>query len=194
VRPVPENPYLPAPHAGPPQPYQQPGRHLHLPAALPQAVSAAFADACGAQQEAGVLLYGVRSSEAGNADVVHALVIPDQIGHRANYRMPPESIAAASAATRARGWVTLAQVHSHPGEHVEHSWYDDRHAISTRAVSFVLPNYGRHADDWLARVGVHDYQNSWWHQLTAEQVAARVSFTAALLQILDLRTQSARTT
>jgi Prokaryotic homologs of the JAB domain len=194
MRPIPENPYLPAPYAEPPKPYQQPGRHLHLPTALPQAVSAVFADAGGARQEAGALLYGVRSTGTGHADMVHALVIPAQDRHRTHYQIPPESITTASAATRAHGWVTLAQVHTHPGQDVEHSWYDDRHAISTRAVSFVLPHYGRHACDWLARAGVHDYQNDWWHQLTAEQAAARVSFLDAPLQILDLRTQNARTT
>ena len=194
MRAISENPYLTGPYAGPPQPYRQSDRHLRLPFALPQAVSATFADEGGEPQEAGALLYGVRGTEAGQLDIVHALVIPAQVRHRAHYRMPPESIATASAATRALGLVTLAQIHTHPGEHVEHSWYDDRHAISTRAVSFVLPNYGRHACDWLARVGVHDYQDDWWHQLTTEQAAARVSFMDAPLQVLDLRTQNARTT
>ena len=194
MRPIPENPYSPGPYAEPSKPYAQPDRHLCLPASLSEAVSAAFCDEGGEPKEAGALLYGVRGAEAGDADMVHALVIPDQDRHRAHYRMPPESIAAASAATRAYGWVTLAQVHSHPGEHVEHSWYDDRHAISIRAVSFVLPDYGRHACDWLARAGVHDYQNDWWHQLTAKQAAARVSFMNAPLQIVDLRNQNARTT
>ena len=194
MRPVPENPYLPAPHADPPQPYLHPRRHLHLPASLPPTVSGAFAETADARQEAGALLYGVRGIQVGDADVVHALVIPPQIGHRTHYRMPPDSIAAASAATLEHGWVTLGQVHSHPGEDVEHSWYDDRHAISIRAVSFVLPHYGRDADDWLARVGVHDFQGDWWHQLTHEQVATRVSFTDTPLQILDLRTEDARNT
>jgi proteasome lid subunit RPN8/RPN11 len=194
MRPVHENPYLSAPHAEPPQSYRHPGRHLHLPDALPQAVSAAFAEAGAAEQEAGALLYGVRAADADDTDVVHALVIPAQMGHRTHYRIPPESIAAASAVTRPLGLVTVGQVHSHPGENVEHSWYDDRHAISTRAVSFVLPRYGRDARDWLARVGVHDYQDDWWHHLTAEQVTALVSFTDAPLKILDLRTPDGRTT
>jgi len=193
MRPVPDNPYLPAPRTKLQRPYQNTGRHLHLPAALPQAVTAAFAWAADAWQEAGALLYGVRGSQLGDVDVVHALVIPAQVGHRTHYRIPPESIAEASALTRNHGWVTLGQIHSHPAEDVEHSWYDDRRVISTRAVSFVLPNYGRDTCDWLARVGVHDYQDGWWHQLTAEQVMARVSFAGAPLQVLDLHTQAART-
>jgi hypothetical protein len=191
MRPVPENPCGLAVPAKPPRPYKPTGRCLHLPAALPQAVSVAFAGPAADRREAGALLYGVRATSPGHADVVHALVISAQAGHRTHYRIPPESIAAASAVTRARGWVTLGQVHSHPGESVEHSWYDDRHAISARAVSFVLPSYGRGACDWR-RAGVHVYQNDWWHLLTAGQAAVRVSFTGTPLQIIDLRAPGGR--
>jgi hypothetical protein len=200
VRPIPEHPHLPPPSAEPPQPYRLLDRHLHLPSALPQAVSIALADASDAQQEAGALLYGIRRAEPSNADAVIAadtvcaLVIPAQNRHRTHYRMPYEAIAAASRTTLAQGWVTLAQVHTHPGERVEHSWYDDRHAISTRALSFVLPHYGRHASDWLERIGVHDYQDDWWHQLSRDQIAARVSFIDAPLRIFDLRRKTVRTT
>lgn len=193
MRPEPETPFSPPPPARAPRPYRQPDRHLHLPAALPQAVSAAFAGPAAARKEAGALLYGLRAPGSGSADVVHALVIPAQDGHRGHYRIPRESIAAASAATRGLGLVTLGQVHSHPGQDVEHSWYDDRLAISARAVSFVLPRYGREPCDWLAYAGIHDYQDDWWHLLTAEQAAARVSFTGTRLQIIDLRADDRRT-
>jgi hypothetical protein len=188
MRPVPGGPGLLAPRCTPPQPYRPLGRHLHLPAVLPQAVSAAFAGPAAAGREAGALLYGVRTAQPGHADMVHALVIPAQAGHRTCYRIPPDSIAAASVATRSRGLVTLGQIHSHPGANVEHSWYDDRHAISVRAVSFVLPDYGRDPCDWFARAGVHDWQDDWWHLLTPAQARARVSFTAAPLEIIDLQT------
>jgi hypothetical protein len=160
---------------------------------VPHAVAAAFANAAYAGHEAGALLYGIRAAGAGAADVVHALVIPDQVGRRASYRIPAGSIAAASAATRASGWVTLGQVHSHPGDNVEHSWYDDRHAVSSRAVSFVLPRYGDEACDWLTCAGIHAYQDDWWHLLTPAQAAARVSFAEAALQIIDLRPENTRT-
>lgn len=179
---------MPAPYAGPPLPYRQLGRHLQLPAALPRAVSAAFADPAVGRLEAGALLYGVRAAEPGGPDLVHALVIPVQAAYRTHYRIPPDSIAAASIAARARGLVTLGQVHTHPGASVEHSWYDDRHAISVRAVSFVLPGYGRDTCDWLAHAGVHDWQNGWWHLLTVAQAQERVAFTGTPLEIIDLRT------
>jgi hypothetical protein len=187
MRPAPDDFLGQHPHADPPFAYRRSGRRLQLPAALPQAVSAAFTQAADANQEAGALLYGVRGKRVGVPDAAHALVIPAQAGHRTHYRMPPNSIAAASTATCEFGWVTLAQIHSHPGENVEHSWFDDRHAISIRAVSFVLPTYGRDPGNWAARVGVHEYQDGWWHLLTTEQAAARISFADVPLQVIDLR-------
>ena len=141
MRPVPENPYLPAPHADPPLPRHR-GRHFRLPAALPHVVSSAFARPASARQEAGALLYGVRGTDVGDVDPAGPrLDILPQIGHRTQYRIPL-SRSPPPRRRPAPGLVTVGQVHSHPGEDVEHSWYDDRHAISTRAVSFVLPNYG----------------------------------------------------
>jgi hypothetical protein len=159
-----------------------------LPASLPGAVARAFASAARARLEAGALLYGTRGSANGAADVVRALVVPQQEGHRARYYVPHAAIAAASAATIDHGWVTLGQLHSHPSGNVEHSWYDDRHAVSVRAISVVLPFYGRDPGDWPGRIGVHEYQDGWWHLLTAEQAAARVPFVGdAPLQVIDLR-------
>ncbi len=173
--------------ADPPAAYEDRGWRLLLPAALPGAVARAFARPARACLEAGALLYGIRGGGDGAADAVRALVVPHQQGHRARYHVPHAAIAAASAATRDHGWVTLGQVHSHPSGDVEHSWYDDRHAVSVRAVSIVLPFYGRDPGDWPDRIGVHDYQDGWWHLLTAEQAAARTSFADLPLQIIDLR-------
>ena len=175
-------------HIGPSAAWQDRGRRLLLPVGLPGAVARAFAPAARARLECGALLYGTRGSGNGDADAVRALVVPQQEGHRARYHVPHAAIAAASAATIDHGWVTLAQLHSHPSGDVEHSWYDDRHAVSVRAISLVLPFYGRDPDDWPARIGVHEHQDGWWHLLTAEQAAARISFADdALLQIIDLR-------
>ena len=61
--------------------------------------------------------------------------------------MSANAIADASGVTRARGWVAVGQLHSHPGRDVEHSWYDDENAISTRIVSIVVPGYARGPSD-----------------------------------------------
>lgn len=187
MRPIPENPFTPAPRAEPPGPYRSAGRHLLLPAGLPELLLTSLAGAAQAEIEAGGLLYGLRAHRAGDADVVRAVVVPEQTGNWGYYRVPAEAIAAASSVTRPYGWVTVGQVHSHPGDDVEHSWYDDRHAISSKALSFVLPDYGRDPSAWPDRVGVHEYQNDWWHQLTPDQTAARISFGDAPLDFIDLR-------
>jgi Prokaryotic homologs of the JAB domain len=173
--------------AGPPSVYEDRGRRLLLPAALQGALTRAFASPARERVEAGALLYGIRGSEYDAADTVRALVVPQQEGYRARYHVPHAAIANASAVTRDHGWVTLGQVHTHPGGDVEHSWYDDRHAVSVRAVSLVLPFYGRDPGDWPDRIGVHDYQDGWWHLLTAGQAAERISLGDLPLQIIDLR-------
>lgn len=186
MRPAPGD--APLEPAGPPSAWEHCGRRLLLPADLPGAVTRAFAPAARARLEAGALLYGTRGGRDGEGDAVHGLVVPQQEGHRARYHVPHDAIAAASAATIGRGWVTLAQLHSHPSADVEHSWYDDRYAVSVRAISLVLPFYGRDPGDWPGRIGVHEYQDGWWHLLTAGQAAARISFTGdEPMQIIDLR-------
>jgi hypothetical protein len=167
--------------------YQAHGRSLRLPAMLPGAVARAFASSARARLEAGALLYGVRGSGEEAADEICALVVPEQEGHAGRYHVPHAAIAAASATTRDHGWVTLGQVHSHPGRNVEHSWYDDRHAVSVRAISLVLPFYGANPRDWPDQIGVHEYQDGWWHLLTTEQVARRITFTDLPMQVIDLR-------
>jgi JAB domain-containing protein similar to deubiquitination enzymes len=186
VRPAPGD--IPRVAASQPAAWEDRGRRLLLPAGLPGAVARAFARQARARLEAGALLYGTRGSGDGAADTVHGLVIPQQEGSRARYHVPHAAIAAASAATIDRGWVTVAQLHSHPAADVEHSWYDDRHAVSVRAISIVLPFYGRDPGHWPGRIGVHEYQDGWWHLLTAGQAAARISFAEnAPLHIIDLR-------
>ncbi len=186
MRPAPGD--APGGAAGPSAAWEDCGRRLLLPVGLPDAVARAFARQARAHLEAGALLYGTRGSGDGAADTVHGLVVPQQEGYRARYHVPHAAITAASAATIDRGWVTLAQLHSHPAADVEHSWYDDRHAVSVRAISIVLPFYGRDPGHWPGRTGVHEYQDGWWHLLTAGQAATRISFTDnPPLHIIDLR-------
>jgi hypothetical protein len=175
--------------AGPTAPssaYRSSGRRLLLPATLPDAVARAFGPAARRRQEACALLYGARGTADGD-DTVCALVVPRQLGYRGRYLVPHAAVAAASAATESRGWVTLGQVHSHPSEDVEHSWYDDRNAVSLRAISIVVPRYGRRPVSWPGQAGVHEHQDGWWHLLDAPQSAARITLAAAPLQIIDLR-------
>ena len=177
VRPVPGD--TPLEPAGPPAAWEARGRRLLLPAE-PAGRGHARVRPGGPRapgsRRAAVRHPGQRGRGRGRRP--RAWWCREQEGHRARYHVPHAAIAAASAATIDRGWVTLASFTPIPSEDVEHSWYDDRHAVSVRAISLVLPFYGRDPGDWPGRIGVHEYQDGWWHLLTAGQAATRISFAA----------------
>lgn len=187
MRPEPVNVFDLPPASSPPRPYAPGGKTMMLPAQLPGAVAARLGPGAGERAEGGGLLYGRRGVDSG-PDMVIAFVLPPQIRNARNYRVPREGIAAASAATRERGWVALGQIHTHPGVNVEHSWFDDRNAISSKALSLVAPRYGADESAWLEGVGVHEFQLDWWHLLEPAQASARVQLGDMPLTVLDLRT------
>lgn len=119
---------------------------------------------------------------------VEAVVVPKQRGTWGNYEVSSNSVMEASTATRTRGWVCLAQVHSHPGVDVEHSTYDDTCAISRGALSLVFPRYGRWAGRFPHGIGVHEFQVDYWHLLSTAHAASRIVLDPTLPAIrLDLR-------
>ena len=122
--------------------------------------------------EAACFWYGLRDRNENG--FVKAVIAPFQLNRRGNYHIPSASISAMSVASRAYGWVCLAQVHSHPGSFVEHSRYDDENASSQRIISVVIPNYGKWRGHWPEGVGVHECQNGYWHQLPDSDAALRI--------------------
>lgn len=122
--------------------------------------------------EAACFWYGLR--DGTDNGFVKAVVTPFQLNRRGNYHIPSASISAISAATRAYGWVCLAQVHSHPGLSVEHSCYDDDNASSQRILSVVIPSYGNWREHWPKGIGVHECQNGYWHLLLESDAALRI--------------------
>lgn len=137
--------------------------------------------------EAGCFWYGSRD-DRGNAQVL-AVVVPKQRNRWGNYHVSAEAMEKVAAATQPHAWKNLAQVHTHPGTDVEHSRYDDEHANSRRALSFVLPLYGRDSASWPSQVGVHEFQGGYWHLLNARDMGQRVrsSRAAAEVNFIDLR-------
>jgi hypothetical protein len=117
---------------------------------------------------------------------VLAVVVPEQRNSWGNYQVESTAIAAVSADTRPRGWRNLAQVHTHPGRMVEHSPYDDLMANSRKALSLVLPTYGRAPVAWLSDVGVHEFQHNYWYRLSLRDASARILIRADYGQIETL--------
>jgi len=168
----------------PPQPYQPHAAVLYVPkVALEKTVevlrSAGRIETC-------CFWYGRDLPE--QCGRVEAVVVPRQRGTWGNYDVSADAIAAVSAAMRAERWVMLAQVHSHPGDGVEHSRYDDARAISRSVLSLVFPRYGCWVGPWPNAAGVHEFQINYWHLLPTADAARRIVVESTdAMSFLDLR-------
>lgn len=170
----------------PPGPYRLPAAVLTLPRAVLEQTLGVFRRSAARLLEACCFWYGLRT-DGGSASAL-AVVAPKQRNSWGNYSVPAAAVSEMAAATRPRGWVNLAQVHTHPGPGVEHSRYDDGHANSRRALSIVLPCYGRWQGPWPLGVGVHEFQDDYWHLLSEADAALRVAVAeAGDAELLDLR-------
>lgn len=170
----------------PPGPYRLPAAVLTLSRAVLDQTLAVFRRTASRRLEACCFWYGLRTN-GGGASVL-AIVVPQQRNSWGNYFVPAAAVAEMAAATRPRGWVNLGQVHTHPGRNVEHSRYDDGHANSRRALSVVLPFYGRWQGPWPLGVGLHEFQNDYWHLLSDADASLRVTVAEfGDAELLDLR-------
>lgn len=136
------------------------------------------------RRESGVMWYGPKDA-CGNG-TVHYVLAPRQQMRRRNYHVSAEALAEL-VHRLPEGYKPLAQVHSHPGEWVEHSSYDDTMVSSQRILSLVFPFYGRQTSAFLHGVGVHEWQNGYWHYLDSESAANRVSLVDGEVCVEDMR-------
>lgn len=129
------------------------------------------------------LLYGTR--HPAGADV-ERVVVPVQENHRTYYNVTGDAMAAASALAGDR--LLVCQVHAHPGVDVEHSTIDDEKAASLKALSLVLPHYGTRLPA-IDGLGVHDYQQHYWHLLDDPFGRKKINVTAEapIPVVMDLR-------
>lgn len=167
-----------------------PKRPFALGAALLQVPAAAFEATFQLLQAAGsneacVFWYGERAGRDGRVTVVRA---PAQQTTRFNYHVD-ERARSAMADTIAATLRPLAQIHSHPGISVEHSGYDDVMVASRRTLSLVFPLYGRRISlaDWHEHIGVHEWQDDYWHLLPPLVARRRVAIVAGEVDVRDLR-------
>lgn len=122
--------------------------------------------------------YGSRTDEA-NGGSVTAVVVPRQRRTWGNYHVTADAMQRIHQRVAPGGLRNLAQVHSHPGVFVEHSVYDDKMANSRRALSLVIPSYGHWSAAWPSGIGVHEFQDDYWHRLTDHDAGHRVVLTEA---------------
>jgi hypothetical protein len=125
--------------------------------------------------------------ENGNG-MACAVAVPKQVSAPRNYKVPADAMLEVSATCKARGWTIVGAIHSHPGRGVTHSLYDDLMTPSRRAVSLVVPSYGRWTGPWPTGLGVHEFQGGYWHRLSDADAARRVAMRGDLpCEVLDLR-------
>lgn len=173
----------------PPRPYRQSDRVLEVPKNVLQATIDVLRG--NPRNETCCFWYG--TEPAPHRALVKAIVVPKQMSRPGNYDVPAYAIAEISANTLHRGWVNLAQIHSHPGTSVEHSRYDDTRAISISVLSLVFPHYGNWSGVWPSGIGVHEYQIDYWHMLENAVATQRIQIRQPMnASLLDLR-QIART-
>jgi len=97
--------------------------------------------------------------------VVTTLTFPKAILGKANFSVP--SAAMSKAGEHLGPMARIAQVHTHPGEWVGHSFVDNELAYSHHdgALSIVLPEYGKCVKT-IAEAGVHVCRGGTWRELT----------------------------
>lgn len=166
----------------PPCPYEPVDLRLSLPA---QALAATIALLRRAgRRESGVLWYGSRDA-TGNGTVAY-VVAPRQRMTWGNYSISAEALAEV-VHRLPDDWKPLAQVHSHPSRNIEHSSYDDRMVCSRRVLSLVFPSYGRGVKAFPLGVGIHEWQNGYWHLLDPTSAEHRVVIVAGTVSVEDMR-------
>ncbi len=166
----------------PEHPYISVDLQLRVPI---DAVSATIRLLCRAgKHESGVLWYGPKDS-AGNG-VVAYVVAPRQRMSWGNYTISTAALAEVICRLT-EDWRPLAQIHSHPGRRVEHSSYDDRMLSSRRALSLVFPHHGRISEPFPIGIGIHEWQNNYWHLLDINTAKRRVITVDGTVLVEDLR-------
>jgi len=166
----------------PPLPYEPGMLRLFLPLEAVQATHRLLRMA--GRRESGVMWYGTK--DASGDGTVRYVVAPRQQMRWGNYHVSAEALAEV-VHRLPEGLKPLAQAHSHPGEWVEHSTYDDAMVSSNRILSLVLPSYGRKTRIFLHGVGVHEWQNGYWHRLDPDLAKKRIVPVDGEVRVEDLR-------
>lgn len=170
--------------APPPCPYAPTGKVLMVSASTVTR-TASILQTVGRNESACIWLGEL--DETGNG-VVRAVVVPAQINRPGSYLVPSGSMLQVSQYARSAGWTVVGAIHSHPGEGVEHSQYDDEMTPSRRAVSIVFPRYGAWSAPWPIGLGVHEYYEKYWHLLSPDHAQARVQLDdGAAAPVADMR-------
>ena len=160
------------------------GRRLVLPQGIvPEIAKILRSYGDGEAHEGVVYLGGVETAEQSVALIA---IAPVATTTRGSFRTDLNSNAAVVSTLATRGLTLIGQVHSHPGDWVDHSDGDDEGALVRFQGywSLVIPAFARRGLLPLTRCGIHLYDQGRFARLTEGAVAARVR---VIPQAVDLR-------
>jgi hypothetical protein len=148
-------------------------RILYLPRAILRSTHEHFLPYWEAKVETAVFWAGL---ELGTLQVVTTLVSPGLRQTWGNYQVTRESLRRMARVLNEQDLTILSQVHTHPGDWVDHSEYDDQHAYSTSdgALSFVWPSHGYSFSYGLEGVGIHECHKGQWLKLELTEIRSRI--------------------
>lgn len=160
-----------------------PTRILIVPQSIWDDTWRAFAPYAQRGLECPAFWHGIENDATG-VDVVTTLTLPHAHRTGGYYNVPQEETRRVSQAVEMAGVVALAQVHTHPGDYIQHSEYDDQNALSMGEtfLSLIFPFYGEKPLG-IERVGVHERCDHRWFHLTAEQRARRIRIVPILIDL-----------
>lgn len=140
------------------------------------------------KEEAVVYWYGKESIKE-NQDHVMCAVSPKAKHSFGNYFVSSEEATKMGKEMIKKGFVCLAQFHTHPGKNTEHSDYDDEHAISTRNgfLSLIAPEYGKYQPQSIQQISVHEAWKGEWFILDNAAKTYRIQVIANSTDVKETR-------
>ena len=101
------------------------------------------------------------------------MIVPRAIHGPGFVHVSADQVGEAAHQARARRLVLLAQVHSHPGDDTRHSDADDSLVLMAREdmFSLVAAHYGDRALTLAEGVGIHQFQDARWIQVSDAETA-----------------------
>jgi len=107
----------------------------------------------------------------GQVQIATTLTLPNAEMHPGYFLASGAAMSEAGQHFRPFGMQRLAQVHTHPGQDVDHSPFDDENAYSQLddSVSIVVPSHARHRPN-LNACGVHVRDAGGWRRLGVKEI------------------------
>ena len=160
------------------------GRRLLFPHEIVPKIAKLLRSYGGSEAHEGVVYVG--GIETSEQSVALLAIAPVASTTRGSFRTYATANAAVVSTLAAQGLTVIGQVHSHPGDWVDHSDGDDEGAFVRFEGywSLVVPTFARQGLLPFTRCGIHLYNQGHFARLTDAAVAARVR---VIRPVIDLR-------